>query len=1423
MKLNNKKLYIIIIAISFLLVVSFLIYNRVGLADEAANKISISNIKLSSIKTGSENQDDDIINSFDTITYHFDNIRIKSKDANSQDSYDGRIVTIKASVPDGLKKYVSFDKNKMEQEHTYQINDVVTGSSEQYDITLFVLGAPNNTPISPKFEIQESTNNDPQFVVTLGNNGTNTYYEYSDGNHISQSDFNNNMPTKVESTSTNNLKFELKKSDGGQSATYKGKTGRFLTYVLGVYLEEPIKGSIMPTGNISFDINANGATIEDSWVRPYTNEKVGIINPVKVDLPYSSSLTPGQISKTGINNYNVLFESTKANANGTVLGNKHIIGTYAITIFSERTTSGDITHTLNINNISVDGINIPDLTESIINSEYSSSDYSLESEFYDVNGNKVSQEKGIGSASKGTTLIYKTKFNYNISSSNNGLKEIIKIDSNAFRFVPLNDKDVKITVKDNKLSDSDFEVKFVSGEFKKDNYTLANVNNCPSSVETSDQVMNLYGGPCINAKENIETTYDKISSAKTADNKEVRLTKLIVQTKEGIKLPDDLEITIEVGVRVRNVRDITKTYQATTTITSSDYDSNKIYFFPSESEIKTKDNYKKTTYHDVYPTINSNSPWGDSLKIVNFTARQTITVDNKNQDGTMKTNYNANDTETLVYNISTDISDLNQEVGADDVWYINNLKVEVAIPSSLKYIKDKSLGEPTETKEGSYTILTYTLPYTKPNMKISDIKFKATINTNGNSNDITVRSIAEAVNINVEKDTSYFDVKEGSLTIHVVGTKNIILSQKTENDKTVVEKNEEFSYSLSIHNNTTSNVTDYSILDVLPINNKNGSKYNGTYKVKVTLPDEIKNTAIVKCSTKESIVEEVLDVNNNFQECNATSQEVDATAIRIDKISINSGATIDGIKVSIIPKSNEYENKYVNSFMGASANLAVTKSNKLEVRVVSRNISGRVFSDNNSNGIEDKGDSYIENIPVTLYSIDNSNNLNKVEDTVTDKNGNYKFKNLNLGRYKIRANYNKDVYDLTLRYATEDQTKDSDAIKVEDGVVEIIAKKSDLPSLDGIKVTKDLESISDMNIGLISRKSFGFGIDKFITRVDLTYNGQTEVTNYPNLKLVKKDIRNSLNATSKVYYGIKVENRSTTAGYVKLINENIPTGATFDENDPVNKGWFYTNGQLQNISLANDLMQPGDIRYLTIALNIPRQTEFRSYVNTVTLLDIEKYNPTELVDDSENTSNTYSIGEEINYAGVTWNVINIQNLGDEQILTLLANAISNGKHTRNQSDVYKWSKSDINNYINSSFVESTSLNPSVLKDNIICDDASGLPVGSVGGTLQSQSENKCQSGIYTTSKIRLMNINDLAILAGTSTTSEFLNIGGNFWLMNSVYEQQTHNSYGVVNNSVSSKAYYYDTISHEYKSANADTSMAIRPVITISNKNIIPE
>ena len=464
-------------------------------------------------------------------------------------------------------------------------------------------------------------------------------------------------------------------------------------------------------------------------------------------------------------------------------------------------------------------------------------------------------------------------------------------------------------------------------------------------------------------------------------------------------------------------------------------------------------------------------------------------------------------------------------------------------------------------------------------------------------------------------------------------------------------------------------------------------------------------------------------------------------------------------------------------------------------------------------------------MPVTLYKLTSDNNMKKISDATTDNDGKYMFKDLDVGRYKIRANYNSSLYDLTLRYATEDTTKDSDGYKVDDNIIEISNKRTPDES-DGIGVTGKIESIKDMNIGLISRKTFGFDIKKYITRIDLNYNNTLNTLNYDNQTKVLLSVRNSLRATAKVYYGIEITNNSTSSGYVKLINEDIPIGLTFNSSDELNKDWFYSGGEIRSIALENDLINPGEKRYLTIALDMPSQTEARTFINTVTLLEVEKKD-NEIESINAIASNTYKVGEAVRYAGIDFHVINTVDKDNEQILTLLADSKTVSKkmgHMTSGSSVYRWSDSEINKYINNSFINENSLNLPILVDTSVCDDASGLQSASYGGTLKS--EGKCVSNMYNTYKVRLLTENEYNSLKQSNNSDlSWLYDSSDFWLMNSVYKEQKHDSYGNITSDTDVKNYakYVNKTNSTVQNATVNTVKEVRPVITVSSKNIIPE
>ena len=1508
-KTNKMKTISIVFIGLFLLVGSFFIYNLTG-ASSGDNEIKVSSAKFTKIVTGTGAFSDDglnyydettgytvtegytpgkdsndsnrIVRSFDTLTYEFE---FKIADKLGATDYDSRTVDIEVLLTPEEAKYVTFDADAYpgETTHTFSFDGIETYGPYVKEVTLYVLGAPNGMEIKPRFNIKESTDEEP--AVSLGYvDGTTTYYSYEEGNYNETSDLMNYLPTVVSSVDGRVLVDIEPAAADSQKATYNGKKGRFITYVAGVYLEEDenygLKGKTMPTGDITFNAGvthtgASSIVQDSSWNRLYGEYTVGTIEPVVVSLPYSTDdsgrkqkeiQNPGSITTTEnngnlnvtISDYSIKYNFPTLNANDTEIGNKAYIGTYAFTVFSPRVTDdgmGDINATLSVSNLvakTPNDINYAteNASRTLVNAYYEGGDFNLKTDFVTEKGEKSlynEVENGIGSLSKGDYFIYKTIFNHKETSSSEGLKEVIKVNNNAFRVVPFGDnKNITIEAKCGEekcqnIDENSFDIKFVSGTFANANYELKEIDAKTSpevkgEIEAScatidleslnpDQVMNLYGGPCIKAKENIETEYSNIVDAVDSNNKEVPITKVIVQTKEGVILPDEAEITVRVRLRVRNVQDLTRAYQATTIATTSDNDSVIRYFSPSAPyQVTDPNNYLVAALNGNTSSKSCYEVFGASLRIANYTTKQDITVMNKNKDGSTKINYNVVDNDTIIYSIKSSIEDYEQNVGADDVWYIDKIFVQVVLPSELTYIKDadmdKYLFDSGISSDGK-THLAYKIPFTKTNFEIPEIRFKSKIDPkiNGAAKSIVVYSTMQALNVNDEVNSNMFGTNQASFEIFATGINNVIVEQQVGKEGTQVEKNGEFSYKLRAYNNTSSNITDYSFVNILPVNGDYlGSKFSGEYQVKVKLPESL-GAARIKCSKQAtaSIVNEINNSKNTWEECNITEDYLDGiTAIRVDNISIGTLAYTDYIELMIKPTNNNYSDVYNNRFIGGSETLSTTSSNIIGIKVVSRSISGNVFVDVDEDGVKADNDLHITGTPVTLYKL-NGDEATKVAETNTDKDGNYIFKDLEIGRYYIDINYNSSKYDLTLRYATENTDLDSDAYVVDEtkGLARISNKKiPDEPF--GIRLSRDNIGYSNMDMGLISKQMFGFEMKKYITRIDLAYNGSINTTNYDNLSKVAINVRNSLNATAKVYYGISITNNGTKPGYVKEVQEDIPAGLIFDSSYDENTGWIQVDGKLKYTDLSDVVIYPGETKYLKIVLFMPTRQDAGTFLNTVSIVSMEEYVPVELSSDTSDVASTrYRVGESLSYAGLNWHVIGVENISnDEQNVTLFAdgNQLTNLSHNSNP---YRWSTSGINGYLNG-LNNIKPFDMSALKEVSICDDASGLQIGSYGGSISGN----CQSQVFVTSKIRLISIEEVTRLQNTLSNIGWLN-SGSYWTQSSTWVTPAYTSFGEQTNSVAGFATSIEngvatqTLTSEEKD--------IRPVITISSKKILFE
>ena len=1495
---KNWKYFLVLIFIF----ISVLVYKyNIKAEENFDNQIKISNAIMTKIETGNtdfsnndgltydENGnitdfipgedssiDNRIVRSFDTISYYFD-VSIKGKD--NDNNYEDRSVFINVILNDEESKYISFYKDEVpnEKSHTFEFNNINSYDSAIIKITLYVVNAENNKEIAPKFVINESTNQDDGIV--LGKISDEVYnYEFVNDNYLNESsisEFNNYMPTYTSSIKKELKLIPLESLNESEKAIYDNKKGRYLTSLLQLIIEgeneNNYKGVYVDKNEISFSLNfetdgEESVIFDKSFVRNYTLDTFNDISSFTSIYPLSlnnsnelnSTRYPGKITAEKIDDkyefkitdYDITYSSPVKASDGSNLNlNKNYIGTYMVSAFSERSENDGR------NDISVK-FNYEGATKDITivgnNPYFMDNDSELISEFYDESGMlplKGNSPHGTSSASKGSTVTYKTIFNYNDISNTNGFKEYIKIDERAFRVLPISEEN-DIKIENNCETDeckeifNNLEISYISGDFKNENYEAINYNELDKKISNENkdiilescnnvnnnlnnysinQIMNLYGSPCIKAKDYTENIFTSIEEAKDKENNEIPISKIIIQSKKGVTLKGNIKLSVTIKLRVRNVLDNTKTYQVVSNITSSDYDKTLNYFYPRitnlNNSITNKDNYLNTVYLGQNIERIGSGMHGDSLKITDFKINSSMHIKNVNQDGSEKNNYNVKDNESIVFCVSTNIEDYGSEVSSDDAWFIKNLNVLISLPDTLDYIEDKSLGLPEKIDGNIYT---YLVPFTKPNMKIKDVCIKTKLNTNVKkdsiSEEVTVNSITSAVNINNQKDTSYFENLTSNYTIYATGTNLLIPTIEYEGSSSLVDKNEEFSYKLNVYNNTDTDITEYIIKDILPqTNDESGSKFEGKYKVKLSfnnISDSFSNSKVYCLTTNSLGISKNLFDDAGYDECDLITNFKEVSSIKITNIKINKDSYMDQLVLTIKPENNNYDNKYVNSFIGGSNNIEPSSSNLIDTKVINRSISGKVFYDINEDGIRNDKEGGIKDLPVTLYLLEN-NELKKVTETTTDENGNYRFEKIDNGHYKIQISYDKEKYDVTLRYANENRNIDSDAYKIKEGIAEISNKKGPNEE-EGISLTNDIIEVNNMDLGLIPITSLGFEMKKYITQIDLNYNDMV-TTNYYNDSKVLLNLRNSLNATAKIYYGISITNNSLKSGYVKLVEENIPEGLLFDSLDEYNKDWFMVNGKVQSDSLKNVVINPGETKYLKIVLNMPKKEEATTFINTVSILEIEEYEKAELSKEYNVEYDRYVVGEKINYAGYKWHVINKVDNENDQTLTLFMDSNQLTKKELTTTDKYKWSTSTINNYLNNEWSNESSINLSILEDNSICDDASGLKNISYGGMLESS--NMCTSNIYAKSKVRLLTESEFTYLKSLNLTDMSF-IYGNYWLINASDELPVYDDYGKqTNSSIMKNAKYVNN--DLTLITNADVKKDIRPVIVISSKNIL--
>ena len=451
--------------------------------------------------------------------------------------------------------------------------------------------------------------------------------------------------------------------------------------------------------------------------------------------------------------------------------------------------------------------------------------------------------------------------------------------------------------------------------------------------------------------------------------------------------------------------------------------------------------------------------------------------------------------------------------------------------------------------------------------------------------DTTIRTLESGKKIAL-KISGYAQLEdneiEGYITNKAEISAELVDKQETEEINVLVKRNP---------NKVEEDEKDNTTQDDSSNNNSNGTKYEG---------DDNSNN---NYADNNSASGDSNNQNNNSSDNNqGTTGNGDGSGSSNDASSNNVNNSNNSNNQQQSDAQSSTQNT-ASSNNGSSSNTSSTDNTTEENKI---KISGTAWLDKNENGKKDESEEKLSAIKVKLYK-----NGNLIRSVTTDGNGSYKFENLGAALYNVMFVYEGETYIAT-KYQVSDieETLNSDAIETKVGTA--VTNSFDLKN----------EELSNVDIGLVKRDAFNFTVNKYISKSTVTIGDQKETYKYDKLSLGKIEIKAKEieKTTVELEYIIEVKNSGELPGTVGTIVDHVPEGMTFDES---NEDWKVgTDGKLYNESLKNTIIQPNEVKTLTLKLSKKMTKDNTGVIsNKVTISNVENQNGTkeENTDDNVNT------------------------------------------------------------------------------------------------------------------------------------------------------------------------------------------------------------
>ncbi len=493
--------------------------------------------------------------------------------------------------------------------------------------------------------------------------------------------------------------------------------------------------------------------------------------------------------------------------------------------------------------------------------------------------------------------------------------------------------------------------------------------------------------------------------------------------------------------------------------------------------------YQNGNYDGGHTSAGNGWEFGDSLYIIGYTTKITKEILQKDENS-------ATDKSKSVYDLDAgqDIVDYKltptMHLSADVAWpNPTTVTIVDTLPLGVQYMQDSAVMGATYTPAangfsgtfvggtaldpvlGTTTIdgnehatLTWVIPNVIVQYEQPSIFYKVRIDTDVENE----ANFSNTVTISTTEDTRPHTEQNGNMDrvgFSVVKLSNMSITKRAV--KARADVNDILEYDIIWSNNSDSIAGDEILMDILPVNGKDSSSFDGNYEIEellITSPDpdyEVYYTtdanvfgtkpnqyvfAEIKAGSSNGITWTKATVTNDSVDFGSDSGNVTSWAVLVDvpaadKVTVRNSLKTDGNKPGDI-----YYNRAGLDDITVSA----------PVTIVGRRLSGTTWVDVDQDGVREAGETLLSGVTVTLYDAQGNivTDLKGNPCTMqTDANGDYLFENLPAGTFHVEFTDGSTVigdYTLTDTNSGDNEWVDSDA-EMDGGV----------PTISGIEMPID--------------------------------------------------------------------------------------------------------------------------------------------------------------------------------------------------------------------------------------------------------------------------------------------------------------------------------------------------------------------------------